>query len=475
MTHHNDVGPLIAGFDPTNASADAIAILTNPELIKVSQDATGVQGRKLVPRPLSALPSQGDAVVIDACSSSGNTTSAGAGVPKSQGWAWGWPYAGRLGLNAFVVAAGTSDPVPLCLSVSNLTDRDSGRAMLLLDECVAPTAAAAMPSSTTSGRVGNQTFVFNETTHAIVHADSGLCVSKSSYFGKTGTTVNSNSNGKGVADGWWTHLSGVGLHPYGNCYTSFNMQPSTTVAQQVAQCSATCTSNSSCFGWNVIKVTPDSGKTVPECSMFLQSALSAPWYRSDHNFECGTKAQITPNKPQPGPSPGPPPEPAPPPPPPSPSPSPPQPPSPPPSPPPVPPPPQPPSLEGALVLSACQNGEESQQWFADVERPAMLQNGGNLSQCLSVKNRGEVWFGPLEHGDVVCLLLNRFESPQLMTCPFAEIGACNVSSAVDLWTGEKILAVAEGVQAVVPPHGTVVYRISSATEQAPHSEANILI
>lgn len=184
MTRHNDVGPLIAGFDPTNASADAIAILTNPELIKVSQDATGVQGRKLVPRPLSALPSQGDAVVIDVCSSSGNTTSAGAGVPKSQGWAWGWPYAGRLGLNAFVVAAGTSDPVPLCLSVSNLTDRDSGRAMLLLDECVAPTAAAAMPSSTTSGQVGNQTFVFNETTHAIVHADSGLCVSKSSYFAK---------------------------------------------------------------------------------------------------------------------------------------------------------------------------------------------------------------------------------------------------------------------------------------------------
>jgi hypothetical protein len=90
----------------------------------------------------------------------------------------------------------------------------------------------------------------------------------------------------------------------------------------------------------------------------------------------------------------------------------------------------------------------------------MLQNGANLSECLSVKNRGEVWFGPLANGDVVCLLLNRFETPETMVCPFAAIGAQNISTAVNLWTGERTPKAAVGIVATVLPHDVVVLRIS---------------
>ena len=140
---------------------------------------------------------------------------------------------------------------------------------------------------------------------------------------------------------WWQHLHNVGLHPYLNFKTSYNidLKRAPTVADQVQLCRGSCDSNTSCAGWNLIKVGGEhasphetscarvfcrsfhakssricvnlnhkcrllyvilpwyegnSGKSAPECCLFEASNLSAPWYRSDWNFECGSKQMLTP-------------------------------------------------------------------------------------------------------------------------------------------------------------------------------------
>ena len=114
----------------------------------------------------------------------------------------------------------------------------------------------------------------------------------------------------------------------------------------------------------------NSGKTVPECCLFEASELSAPWYRSDWNFECGSKQMLTPQKPTPAP---PPPGPGP-----SPSPGP-SPPSPPPGPSP------PPAVPGAVVLAQCDSGNDRQAWTSDFANPQWLVTGAVPHlQCLTV-------------------------------------------------------------------------------------------
>ena len=55
---------------------------------------------------------------------------------------------------------------------------------------------------------------------------------------------------------WWQHLHNVGLHPYQNFKTSYNidLKHAPTVADQVQLCGGSCESITSCAGWNLIKV-----------------------------------------------------------------------------------------------------------------------------------------------------------------------------------------------------------------------------
>eukprot|EP00036_Acanthoecidae_sp_10tr_P000095 CAMPEP_0182946672 /NCGR_PEP_ID=MMETSP0105_2-20130417/57395_1 /TAXON_ID=81532 ORGANISM="Acanthoeca-like sp., Strain 10tr" /NCGR_SAMPLE_ID=MMETSP0105_2 /ASSEMBLY_ACC=CAM_ASM_000205 /LENGTH=108 /DNA_ID=CAMNT_0025086819 /DNA_START=1 /DNA_END=324 /DNA_ORIENTATION=- len=108
-----------------------------------------------------------------------------------------------------------------------------------------------------------------------------MCVARSTAAGR------SRRAATGPGADWWTHISDVGLHPYGNYSSSFEVTDSPTVPAQVTACSVACGANASCFGWTLIKVTPDSGRTVPECCLYTRDDISAPWYRPDHNMECG--------------------------------------------------------------------------------------------------------------------------------------------------------------------------------------------
>ena len=228
---------------------------------------------------------------------------------------------------------------------------------------------------------------------ALVHAHTEACL-EASQDGEAGRR--GDGGGRSLAhlrvpskggDSWWDEIHDVGLHPYGNYGFSFDVDPKAapTVAAQVSICHGKCAANSSCFGWNLIKVTPDSGKTVPECCFFGQDELSAPWYRIDANFECGTAAMITPDKPQPAPPspPGPPPPPSPP--------SPPSPPGPPgPDPPPPPPPPEPlpESPAGAVVLAPCDSSNSRQRWVADRSGSRAT---GLRRQSFDVPQRDPAW------------------------------------------------------------------------------------
>ena len=100
----------------------------------------------------------------------------------------------------------------------------------------------------------------------------------------------------------------------------------------------------------------------------------------------------------------------------------------------------------------------------------LIENGGNFSNCLSVANPGEVWWGPLSGGDYVCLLLNRYEDPLSMGCPFNLFeggggGGKGLSwKAIDLWSGETILRAVNGLRVWVQPHSAAVYRLSKNSQ-----------
>ena len=75
----------------------------------------------------------------------------------------------------------------------------------------------------------------------------------------------------------------------------FNLNNSISLSEQIAVCNATCWSNSTCEGWNLVKVTQGSGHAVPQCSLF--SHPSGCNY--DANQAGGTKLPL----PLPSPSP----------------------------------------------------------------------------------------------------------------------------------------------------------------------------
>lgn len=69
---------------------------------------------------------------------------------------------------------------------------------------------------------------------------------------------------------------------------SFNLSASLPEMQAVAACNASCWGNSSCGAWDMIKVTPFSGKSKPLCLLFA----SATGCGSDPNQWAGVKAPL---------------------------------------------------------------------------------------------------------------------------------------------------------------------------------------
>jgi hypothetical protein len=72
---------------------------------------------------------------------------------------------------------------------------------------------------------------------------------------------------------WWTELD-----------------PSLPIQAVVAQCNASCWQNASCGAWDLIKVTPSSGKTKPTCGLFALGA-AAGCMRDPNQFS-GAKAPL---------------------------------------------------------------------------------------------------------------------------------------------------------------------------------------
>jgi hypothetical protein len=230
--------PLLAGLDPSAAKKGDIAILTNPAVVAISQDALGVQGRMLSPRVLAAIPSPGDAAVIRPC----NDSDAQA-APDSQRWQWGYPSSGSMGLRSV-----SSTEMPLCLTVGNVTDKDSHQPLMLIERCTQVGTTRT-----------NQSFVYNESTRELVHSATGMCVSKSTANqARAARPMRPRASRRGTSrgDDWWTHVSDAGLHPYGNYGASFEIPGVPTVSAQVTVCSANCSASSTCYGWSLIKVDP---------------------------------------------------------------------------------------------------------------------------------------------------------------------------------------------------------------------------
>lgn len=437
--------PLLMGADPTNLTDHALSVLTNPAVVAVSQDKLGVQGARVRTQWPSVLAHAGDLLALLACNDNSSL--------PAQSWKW---TAGHNGTGQVELLSSEADVVAqrLCVSVGDEIDHDSSL----------PLAKLAVCSSVTQP-VQQQTFRFDETTEQIIHVASGRCLEASGdrvglvHHSKFPRSISTDNKSKD--DSWWVGpLHNVGLHPYGAYYhsTELNVTATPTVAEQTQACAELCNSSSICFGWDLIKVTPDSGKLLPECCLFKQAAITAPFYREDHNFECGTKKQMTPNKPTPAPPapPGPiPPPPGP---------------APPPGPNPPPPAPKPeplaPSVFGAVVIAECDESNVHQRWANDFIAPTRLISRSNTSECLSATPAGETWAGPLEGGDVVCLLLNRYGMfNRTLTCDFGAVGlqvpAGGRVSVQNLLTQKSEGLFVGGWQAEVPAHSVAMVRLKA--------------
>jgi hypothetical protein len=83
----------------------------------------------------------------------------------------------------------------------------------------------------------------------------------------------------------------------GQYLAQFEIDPALPLEQAIGLCNSSCWGNSSCGGWDLIKVTPESGKTKPLCTL----VVTPVGCDKDPNQVAGTKVVLPP----PGPSPPP--------------------------------------------------------------------------------------------------------------------------------------------------------------------------
>eukprot|EP00039_Didymoeca_costata_P007597 m.101573 g.101573 ORF g.101573 m.101573 type:complete len:939 (+) comp13746_c0_seq3:117-2933(+) len=93
---------------------------------------------------------------------------------------------------------------------------------------------------------------------------------------------------------WYNHVSDHMLFNLETQpYTTYEIHSAALpISQQVSNCSTACSSTAICFGWDLIKVTPTSGKKLPLCRLFSSKNTTADMsitYTYDPNFECGSK------------------------------------------------------------------------------------------------------------------------------------------------------------------------------------------
>jgi hypothetical protein len=71
-------------------------------------------------------------------------------------------------------------------------------------------------------------------------------------------------------------------------YASYELDPAAPELDSVRACNASCWANASCAGWDLIKVTPTSGKTKPLCSLYTDPVGC----EGDPNQWAGVKAPL---------------------------------------------------------------------------------------------------------------------------------------------------------------------------------------
>lgn len=86
----------------------------------------------------------------------------------------------------------------------------------------------------------------------------------------------------------YTAANNTRFDNWANPAWSFEMDPSLPELQVVAQCNATCWANATCAGWDMIKVTPNSGKLKPVCEVYAAPSGCG----ADPNQWAGVKAPL---------------------------------------------------------------------------------------------------------------------------------------------------------------------------------------
>ena len=124
----------------------------------------------------------------------------------------------------------------------------------------------------------------------------------------------------------------------------------------------------------------------------------------------------------------------------------------------------------AFVSTECDDSSAHQRWAADFVAPRRLISRSNTSKCMSATPPGETWAGPLEGGEVVCLMLNRYgKFNRTLTCDFDAVGISAPDrgrvSVHNLLTNEPEGLFADGWQTEVPSHSVAMVRLQRPPSQ----------
>ncbi|MBT3306609.1 MAG: hypothetical protein HN377_09005, partial [Alphaproteobacteria bacterium] len=91
-----------------------------------------------------------------------------------------------------------------------------------------------------------------------------------------------------------------------------------------------------------------------------------------------------------------------------------------------------------------------------------------LCKMATIKNSdpfGQVWVKPLENGDTALGLINVSDEPRVITADWVEIGVTGKKMVRDLWRQRNIQEFDGSFAAMVPPHGTVLVRLSKPSRK----------
>jgi alpha-galactosidase len=76
------------------------------------------------------------------------------------------------------------------------------------------------------------------------------------------------------------------------------------------------------------------------------------------------------------------------------------------------------------------------------------------------RGAAEVWIRPLSDGTTAVALFNRGETPADIDIRWPELGLGKASAVRDLWQQQNLSPQRERFRAALPPHGTVLLRVT---------------